>query len=434
MFGIGKKRLTIENYKGVRDFYPEDKAIQNYIFAKMRQVVESYGYEEYDASILEPLELYKTKSSEEILSEQIYQFKDRAGREVVLRPEMTPTVARMVGSRWQDLKSPVRWYSIPNVFRYEKPQKGRLREHWQLNVDLFGVSGIFSDIEPILIAYKILKEFGAENKDFVIKVNSRALIDELLTRSGIAPDQKVFVYRLLDKKEKMEDSDFRKALIALVGEKSAKEILESLYLQEGLLTAMLDVKVVKDLNQTLEVLRSFGVDNLVFTPTLTRGFDYYTGLVFEVFDSNKENPRSIFGGGRYDNLVGVFAGTDVPAFGFGMGDVTIRDFLETHHLLPKLEPKIDLYLVLAPEVEMVKVEQVAEKLRDYGLKVAVDLSFKKLNDQLKSLDKRNVNFVMVLGPKELEADQFIIRHIKTREEKTANLAEVANIIFSQKNQ
>ena len=171
MFGLSKKKISIDGYKGVRDFYPKDKAIQNFLFGTMRKVAEKYGYEEYDSSVLEPIELYKAKSSEEIVSDQIYSFVDRGGRQVALRPEMTPTVARMVGAKWQDLPAPVRWYSIPNVFRYEKPQRGRLREHWQLNLDIFGVSGVAADTEVISVAYGILREFGATEEHFTIKIN-----------------------------------------------------------------------------------------------------------------------------------------------------------------------------------------------------------------------------------------------------------------------
>ena len=432
MFGLGKKKISIDGYKGVRDFYPRDKTLQKFLFGTMRKVVERYGYEEYDASLLEPIELYKAKSSEEIVNEQIYSFVDRGGRQVALRPEMTPTVSRMVGAKWQDLPVPVRWYSIPNVFRYEKPQRGRLREHWQLNVDMFGVSGLAADLEMISVAYSILKEFGATENDFKIKINSRELLDELFERADVEPDRRVFVYRLLDKKEKMLDDEFRKSLISLTDEKCAGNILEALYMKEGLLSAMSQSPKVKYLSDLINALRNAGITNIEFSPTLTRCFDYYTSTVFEIFDNSPENPRSIFGGGRYDELVGSFVGEKVPALGFGMGDVTLKDFLETHGLLPEINSSADLYICVPPETPVFDVNSVANGIREMGINVAVDISGRKLGDQLKSLDKRNIPFVIILGKDEIEKNIFTLRNTKTREEKSGSIEEIVEIIKSAK--
>lgn len=249
--------LSTEPYKGVRDFYPEDMAIQNYIFGIWRKVAEQGGYQEYSASLLEPTEIYTEKSGAEIVNEQTFTFTDRGDRSVTLRPEMTPTLARMVAARRRNLKFPLRWYSIPNVFRYERPQRGRKREHWQLNVDLLGVAGLEGDREMISLAYSMIKAFGAKDDDFEIRINNA------------------------------------------------------------------DISNFKDI-----------AHNLVFDPELARGQTYYTGVVFEIFDTNKENGRAIAGGGRYDNLLELFEAEPVPAVGFAMGDVTMRDFLETHKLLP----------------------------------------------------------------------------------------------------
>jgi len=430
MFGIGDKKISTESYKGVRDFYPQDQAVQKYIFGVMRSVAESWGYVEYDASILEPLQLYKSKSSEEIVNEQIYSFTDRGGREVALRPEMTPTLARMIAGKIQELPSPTRWYSIPNLFRYEKPQRGRLREHWQLNMDIFGVSDLWAEVEIISAAAGLMKRFGAKSKDFEIRINSRNFLDDVFKKINIDDDKRQFVYRLLDKKSKMSDEDFKHSLIALIGEKNAEELLENLYFDEGMLTMMSHSPAAKRLNQTIEMLRENGVSNLVFAPTLTRGFDYYTGTVFEVFDTNKENPRALFGGGRYDDLVSAFTNQSVPAIGFGMGDVTIRDFLETHQLLPKINSTTNLYICVAPDTEMGEIYKVAEKFRKGGINVAVDISGRKLSDQLKSLDKRNIPYVSTIGTKELKSKNFTVRNTETREEKSGNFEELISFIRS----
>lgn len=251
-------KLSTEPYKGVQDFYPEDMRMQNYIFGVWRKVAERVGYEEYNASPLEPTELYTEKSGAEIVNEQTFTFTDRGGRSVTLRPEMTPTLARMVAARRKVLKFPLRWYSIPNLFRYERPQRGRRREHYQLNVDLLGMAGLEGDREIISLAYQIMKEFGVSDNSYQIKINNA----DINNFTDIAP-------------------------------------------------------------------------NIIYDETLARGQTYYTGMVFEIFDTDPANPRSICGGGRYDNLLELFDVEPVPAVGFGWGDITTRDFLETHGLLPK---------------------------------------------------------------------------------------------------
>ncbi len=264
-------KLSTEPYKGVQDFYPEDMAIQNYIFSVWRKVAKQFGYEEYSASPLEPTELYTEKSGDEIVNQQTFTFTDRGGRSVTLRPEMTPTLARMVAARRKSLKYPLRWYSIPNLFRYEKPQRGRRREHWQLNVDIVGVAGIEAEIEIITLADSIMQAFGAKREDYEIRLNfpngNRVALEE-------------FEKQLADK----------------------------------------------------------GIRNTKIDETLARGQAYYTGIVFEMFDTNPANSRSLCGGGRYDDLTKLFEGTqneDPLAFaGFGWGDITMRDFLEIHGLLP----------------------------------------------------------------------------------------------------
>ena len=282
-------KLGTDPYKGVRDFYPEDMAIQNYIFNTWRKVAEKFEYVEYGASILEPAELYKGKTSEEIVNDQTFSFTDRGGREVILRPEMTPTLARMIAAERKSLKFPLRWFSIPNVFRYERPQRGRRREHWQLNCDLLGIPGIEADVEIISLAHAILRAFGAEEKDFEIRINSRKALPKGVSMETI---------RKIDKGEE-------------VG---------------------IEVRETDEIRSVLDLLEKKGIKNARFNQKIVRGFDYYTGIVFEVFDTDPDNPRSLFGGGRYDNLLEIFDVDPIPAVGFGMGDITLRDFLETHKL------------------------------------------------------------------------------------------------------
>src|SRR3990167_1827560 len=287
MFNFGNKKLGTESYKGVSDFFPEDQAIQNYIFDIMRKSVESFGFEEYGASILEYSDLYKAKTSEEIVNEQTYSFIDRGGREVTLRPEMTPTVARMISSKWQDYPTPVRWYSIPNLFRYEKPQKGRLREHFQLNADIFGIASPFADAEIIFLASTLMKNFGAKEADFEIRINSREFLNDFVGSLGLKEEDRIKFYRLLDKKDKISEEDFKSSVKNLLGGDIANKLMEKFYFGEAILTMMPESSAAKYLNSVIDILKDLGFKNVKFSPTLTRGFDYYTGIVFEVFDTDK---------------------------------------------------------------------------------------------------------------------------------------------------
>ena len=306
------KKISTDSYKGVRDFYPEDMAVQNYIFSVWRKIAEEFNYQEYSASILEYADIYRSKSGDEIVNDQMYVFTDKGDREVALRPEMTPSLARMIAARRKGLKLPLRWYSIPNCFRYERPQRGRKREHWQLNCDIMGLAGIEAEVEIISLAYKIMKEFGAKDEDFVIKINDR---NGKLKGFELNDSQEQAARKLLDKKDKISEEEFKIESEKILG-RSAELIFEE----------------TENIKKILSDLNNKRIKNVIFSGEIQRGFDYYTGIVFEVFDTNPENKRSLFGGGRYDNLLEMFGVEPLPTVGFGMGDVTIRDFLETHNL------------------------------------------------------------------------------------------------------
>src|ERR1035437_2910147 len=394
------KKLSTEPYKGVRDFYPPDMAMQSYIFDVWKKTAESFGYEEYGASVLEPADMYKAKSGEEIVNEQTYTFTDRGERQVTLRPEMTPTLARMVAARKRELVFPLRWYSIPNLFRYEQPQRGRVREHWQLNVDLFGVDSIEADIEVISLAYKVMKNFGAKDEDFEIRVNSRNLLRKIFEGKLIDENQLAAAVRLLDRKEKMKPGEF---------EKGIKEITNK--------PIDLDIKEDKEISTLLKDLKERGIKNIKVDPPLVRGFDYYTGIVFEIYDTSPENRRALFGGGRYDDLTSLFGGDKVPAVGFGMGDVGIRNFLETHNLLPKIKALADYYVCIMSPAETAFAEKTAENLRTKGSRVAIDFTYKKIGDQIKSADKRGIQNVIVIGPEEVKSGKVKVKNLASGEEK-----------------
>src|SRR6185437_12088364 len=306
------------------DFYPEDQAFLNYFIATCREFVEKVGYVEYHASILEPSELYKAKGAEneEIINEQTYSFIDRGGREVTLRPEMTPTVARMVAGKRRELGFPLRLFAIPNFFRYERPQRGRMREFWQLNVDLFGSASLYADAEIIGVAYGIMKAFGANDEDFVIKVGSRPWLEALGKELNLSDESYEALQKLLDAKDKMPVDDFIQKL-ADIGVP-----------QEVVLKSEPPAEVAR----MIEEFKAAGIANIVFDPSIVRGFNYYTGMVFEVFDTHPDNRRALFGGGRYDNLTELFDNDPITGVGFGMGDATIHDFLEVRGLLPSYIP------------------------------------------------------------------------------------------------
>jgi histidyl-tRNA synthetase len=425
---MAKEKLSTESYKGVRDFYPEENFVQNHIFNVWRKVSESFGYVEYNASILESAELYKAKTGEEIVNEQTYTFTDRGDREVTLRPEMTPTVARMVAAKIHDLSFPLRWYSIPNLFRYEKPQKGRLREHWQLNLDIFGSDINDADAEVITVAYRIMKEFGAKDEDFIIRLNNRKIINDLYSKFGLDEEKSYKVSKIIDKKDKISADTFESTLSEILLEKTG-EFISLLNRNETLLDSLgSENKNSKDLFSLIEKLEKAGVKNVVFDPTLMRGFDYYTSTVFEVFDTNPDNQRSVLGGGRYDDLLDIFGARKVPAVGFGAGDVTMADFLETHGLLPKYRPATDLYICSISEDLITPATELAQKLREKGLKVSVDLSGKKIGDQLKTAHKQGVPYVICIGEDEVKSSIYPVKNMETGEEKKVKMEEIVDVI------
>lgn len=403
------EKLSTDSYKGVRDFYPEDQFIQDYIFFVWESTLESFGYEKYNASVLEPTELYRAKSGEEIVNEQTYQFTDRGEREVTLRPEMTPTVARLIAKRRRELSFPVRWYSIPNLFRYERPQRGRLREHWQLNADLFGSASIEADVEVIEIAATLLQNFGLNDTQYEIRINDVAALGKALSDAGLSTIEAHQYRKLLDKKEKIDDFD--EQVEKLLG----RPFPFSLEPSEAV-TAVIDK------------LRQRGIANIRFTPTLVRGFDYYTGIVFEVFSTDPTNNRSLFGGGRYDNLTSLFDNTPIPAVGFGMGDVTTKDVLETYNLLPTYEPSAQLTLCILNDAFYDIAGSLAQELRIQGINTLVDVSGKKIGEQITRASKRGVPFIICIGEDEARSDSFVVKHLVSGKEKKLRRRAIAAFV------
>lgn len=425
--------LSKQPYKGARDFYPEDKRVQKYMFGVWRSVAESFGYEEYDAPILEPLEIYTAKTGEEIVNEQTYSFKDRGGRQVVIRPEMTPTVSRMVAGKRQELGYPLRWYSIPNLWRYERPQRGRLREHWQLNIDIFGVEDISAEKELLHLIDRIFKAFGAKPSMYEIRLNNRELIDFVLGKEvGLSEKSAYKVSKLIDRYAKMSKTEFITAVDEVLTDKEkqsgATEKLMAFLAVDDIKKLPESVKSTDGYNQIADVLSSLktsGIKNARFDPTLMRGFDYYTGLVFEVYDMDPENSRSMLGGGRYDGLVGLFGVQSAPTVGFGWGDVTLENFLRNHKLINDIKSETDIYIARAGDID---VQTVADSLRDAGLNVAVDLSNKKLGDQIKTALKKQIKYALVVGENELKAGKFQLKDLGANATNDLSLDQIVKAI------
>jgi histidyl-tRNA synthetase len=411
-------KLSTESYKGVRDFYPEDQFIQRYIFEHMERVCELFGYEEYNASILESAELYRSKTSEEIVNEQTYTFTDRGGREVTLRPEMTPTFARMVAARGRELVLPARWYSIPNVFRYERPQHGRLREHWQMNADMVGATGVAADAEIIAMAHALMKSLGASDSDFEIRVSDRRILDTIYDEVGIDTEQRAEITRLLDRRAKLDN--FKEDLGKIVGDDMRTDTLID-HIDRTTSTAYLEQLRVE--------LGHMGVNNMIVDTKITRGFDYYTGMVFEVFDTAEGNRRSMMGGGRYDNLLSLFGGDPIPAVGFAMGDVTARDFLESHKLLPAYVPSTELMLAVIDESAMSHALRLAQDLRREDIAVAINFSGKRVGDQIRQADKMKIPFVIAIGTQERDSGRYTIKNLATGAETQLAADRIAEHLF-----
>jgi histidyl-tRNA synthetase len=417
-------KLPTDPYKGVRDFYPEDMAAQKQIFEIWRSVVEKYGYEEYNASVLEPTELYKAKSGEEIINDQTYTFIDRGEREVTLRPEMTPSVARMVAARRRELAFPLRWYSIPNLFRYEQPQRGRLREHWQLNVDIFGVESLQAEIEMIQMAYDITLFFVNSPKDFEIRISSRKILDYIthdIFKLDFEHSQKLL--KLIDRKRKISTDLFEEGAMEIFKDKKKVATLQTLLNSknfEEFTTHLQQTKEehegLREVYAVLESLEKLGITNARFEQSLTRGQDYYTGVIFEVFDMNPANRRSIFGGGRFSDLLSLFGEEKVTAVGFGAGDVVLQDMMETYGKKVPQIPPADIAICVMGVLVMDYAVEVAQKLREKNIRVSVDYSGRKVGDQIKAADKKKIPNIIVIGEEEMKTGEFKVKNLATGKE------------------
>lgn len=416
---------------GFRDFYPDDLAIRTHIVAAWREVARRYGFQEYDGPPLEPLELYIEKSGPEIVK-QLYDFVDKGGRHVALRPEMTPTLARMAGARAGGLRKPIKWFSIPQLFRYERAQRGRLREHFQLNFDILGEEDLAADAELLAAAIDILRVLGLTADDFVARVSDRRLLRALLLHAGTPEDQLILVYNIVDKLER----DPREAI--------AKRLTDEAGLAPDAAERVLDIfrytdfdavrqaygstdgvgPEIERMGQTFAALRAMGLGDYVrFDLSIVRGLAYYTGIVFELFDTRGEL-RAICGGGRYDALLKQIAGVDLPALGFGMGDVVLKELLSDRGLLPSTKQSVDYYLIAVTPDQRGDLLALAHRLRESGASVEYGLKQQGVGKQFKNASAVGARRTVVLGPDELAEDVVVVKEMESGTESRVPLAHL----------
>ncbi len=380
---------------GFRDFYPEDLSLRNHIFATWRSVAARYGFEEYDGPPLESLEMYTQKSGDEIVG-QLYTFKDKGEREVALRPEMTPTLARMVAARVQALKKPIRWFSIPQLFRYERQQRGRLREHFQLNMDIIGEASFLADAELMAAAVDIMRAFGVGSKDVRRRVSDRRVIKSLLLgmlrEAGYGKKETSAVFEIAE----LRGSD---KVFGVAGE------------------------VAEPLSHAIRALQAMGLGEFVTVDlTIVRGLAYYTGIVWELFDA-KKSLRAIAGGGRYDGLL------DQPALGFGMGDVVLGELLKERGVAPKASSELGAFLIPVGGDDLPTILQLAHALRERGIAVEYGLRHAGVRKQLELASARGAARAVIVGPEERATGMAVVRDLKSSTEAKVPIRQLLNGYF-----
>ena len=405
--------LSTQPYKGTRDFYPEEMRFRRWMFGKLREAVGRFCYQEYDGPMLESFDLYAAKTGEEIVNQQLYWMMDRGDRKIAVRPEMTPTLARMVAAQVNELPRPVRWFSIPNLWRYERPQRGRLREHWQLNVDVLGGDPLLADAEILQVAYELIRAFGGE-KHISIRVNNRRLMDYIFKDVlKLSAEVALGTTKALDSRAKMGEEAYAKQLAELGVSVEQRDAMERFFQSSFESVAKeYPCRGSEELSQLFELMHQSGLgDCVTFDATVLRGMDYYTGTVFEIYDVSPENRRALFGGGRYDDLLSLFGKTPLSGVGFGMGDVGLQNFLEVHALLPELASSIDVFVSL-PKIELrADSEKIAVQLRERGLRVMTPLGAAGFGAQLKLASKHQARFAVLFGDSEWAEKKVLLKDL-----------------------
>ncbi len=406
---------------GFRDAYPDAFARRRRIFGVWRSVAERYGFEEYDGPPLEPLDLYTAKSGEEIV-DQLYAFTDKGGRQVALRPEMTPTLARMVGARAQQLKKPIRWFTIPQLFRYERQQRGRQREHFQLNVDIIGESSPAADAEVIAVAIEIVRALGFGPEHVRARVSDRRVLAEALTTGmGVLEHELPGVLAAFDRYEKSREAAEAALDTVFAGDTKRAHAVRQFGAALGDSAGLMAQPAAEPLKTCLGHLEALGLREYVDVDfRVVRGLAYYTGIVFELFDA-KQSLRAICGGGRYDTLIQSLGGPELPCVGFGMGDVVLGELLTDRDGPPAADPSVDVFVVLVREEERVAALALVRALRDRGLRVEYALKRQAVGKQLELANARGGAWAVIVGPDEYAVGQAVVRSLKSGTETKVGL-------------
>ncbi|GAP14919.1 histidyl-tRNA synthetase [Longilinea arvoryzae] len=416
-------KTIIQSVKGTRDFYPEEMAVRSWLHSELREVSESFGYQEYDGPFLEKVDLYAAKSGEELVKEQCFVFEDRGGGWVTLRPELTPSLARMVAQKQNELVYPLRWWSFGPFWRYERPQKGRTREFFQWNIDLIGASSVEADAELVAVCIRFFQQVGLKSSQVHVFVNNRRLMDSELQSLGVTPEQKTGVFRLIDRREKLNPEAWKAYAMELGLSETQFDGIRALLADPDLW------KKSPDLVRLFEILEKMGIAEFIsFDPQIIRGLDYYTGTVFEAKDMDREG-RSILGGGHYDNLVGDVGGEPLPGVGFAMGDVMVSLVLQKYGCLPTFERCPAQALVTVFDADRLPASfALAASMRQAGVKTLCYPDPVKLQKQLKYADRMGVRFVIIVGPDEAAENMATVKDLIRHTQSTVPQAQVVSTI------
>jgi histidyl-tRNA synthetase len=415
---------------GFRDFYPEQFAERAYIIEVWRRVLRRYAFVEYDGPPLEPLDLYRKKSGDELIG-QLYSFTDKGDREVAMRPEMTPTFARMVAGRANALRKPVRWFSVPQLFRYERQQKGRLREHFQLNADIVGEAGPAADAELVSLALDIMREFGLTAADVHARVSDRRLLQVLLNHAGVSEDSLGAVYAVIDKRGREPAAISREKLVTAAGSETVADAIDEILSHsdiDALSSRYADVEAAAEHLDRMRQYLSF-VDALGFREwieldlSIVRGLAYYTGIVFELFDTSGEF-RAICGGGRYDTLLSTLGGVDLPALGFGMGDVVLGELLRARNLMPSSASHTDYWVAGDADDLTAEVMRAASALRMRGQSVEYSLKPQQLSRQLKAASASGARNALIIRKENLPDGVVTLRNLESGDERSLPFTDI----------
>ena len=414
---------VIKSVKGTRDFFPKEMAVRRWLIDHMRQVSTQFGFQEYEGPCIETIDLYAAKSGDELVKEQSFVFPDRSGELLALRPELTPTLARMIASKQNELIFPLRWWSFGPFWRYERPQKGRSREFYQWNVDLIGTDSIQADAEVIAVICEFLKSIGLIPEQVKILVNNRRLMDACLDDLGFTTDQKPSIHKLIDRIDKMSSNTWEQYAVDInINPQQLKDL-------KNILNDDLMWEKSQELVELIESLKWLGFSEYIqFDPKIVRGLDYYTGTVFEAKEMTG-NFRAICGGGRYDNLVADVGGSPLTGVGFAMGDVVIQLVLESLGLIPQTINQPNSVFVTIFDGECMPFSyQIANLLRESGMNVILNPGIEKLNKQFKYADRLGVNFVIVVGPDEIRESTVTIRNLDKHNQFTVVIKEAVEFL------